>query len=278
MARHNPALKAICMALLTAAMLPGFSACAGAPEAPKEYGVFLDADAEDLERMGKYETVVLDAQYFTREDIQQLKNAGCQVYSYLNIGSIESFRDYYPEYEDLALGDYENWEGEKWVDVSAEKWQMFMDEKEEELLAKGVDGFFVDNCDVYYFYPREEIYSGVEAILRGTKGHSCSVIINGGDEFVRRYLAEGGNPTEIADGINQEGVFTAIDFAEGTFGYAKEEDREYFSEYLTLAAENGLQTYVIEYATGEKEKEQAIAYAKQQGYIVYVSDSLNLDE
>ena len=52
MARHNPAPKAICLALLAAAMFFGLGACAGAPEVPKEYGVFLDADATDLERMG----------------------------------------------------------------------------------------------------------------------------------------------------------------------------------------------------------------------------------
>ena len=30
---------------------------------------------------------------------------------------------------------------------------------------KSVDGFFIDNCDVYYYAPRESIFEGLTAIL-----------------------------------------------------------------------------------------------------------------
>ena len=38
---------------------------------------------------------------------------GVKVYTYLNVGSIENFRDYYKKYEYLTIGTYENWEEEK---------------------------------------------------------------------------------------------------------------------------------------------------------------------
>ena len=34
-----------------------------------DYGVFLNADASSLERFKMYETIVIDAQYFTKRDI-----------------------------------------------------------------------------------------------------------------------------------------------------------------------------------------------------------------
>ena len=37
----------------------------------KDYGVFLNADDSSLERFKEYDTIVIDAQYFTRKDIAE---------------------------------------------------------------------------------------------------------------------------------------------------------------------------------------------------------------
>ena len=77
-----------------------------------DYGVFLSADDSSLERFKIYETIVIDAQYFTKRDIELLHQNGTVVYTYLNIGSIENFREYYTTYAELAIGEYEHWEEE----------------------------------------------------------------------------------------------------------------------------------------------------------------------
>ena len=76
-----------------------------------DYGVFLNADASSLERFKMYETIVIDAQYFTKRDIELLHQNGTVVYTYLNIGSIENFREYYTTYAELAIGEYEQTTG-----------------------------------------------------------------------------------------------------------------------------------------------------------------------
>ena len=38
-----------------------------------DYGVFLNADASSLERFKMYETIVIDAQFFTKRDIAPSK-------------------------------------------------------------------------------------------------------------------------------------------------------------------------------------------------------------
>ncbi len=73
----------------------------------RDYGVFLGAGPEALERMAEYDTVVLDAQYFTPEEIRGLQASGSKVYSYLNVGSVEDFRDYYDKYVSLTIGEYD---------------------------------------------------------------------------------------------------------------------------------------------------------------------------
>ena len=104
--------------------------------------------------------IVIDAQYFTKKDIESLHQNGTKVYTYLNIGSVENFREYYKTYEKFTIGKYEHWDEEKWVDVSVPAWQKFIEQLSKKLFEKGVDGFFIDNCDVYYYAPRKSIFEG----------------------------------------------------------------------------------------------------------------------
>ena len=101
---------------------------AGAEQTPTfkyPYGVFLSI-CENIEQFADYEIVVIDAQYYPKEELDAFRSKGHKVFSYINIGSLEDFRDYYDEYKDLSLGAYEHWEEEVWVDVSQKRWQEFM--------------------------------------------------------------------------------------------------------------------------------------------------------
>ena len=149
-----------------------------------EYGVFLGAEPEDIPDMESFRKIVVDAQSFTEEEISRLKESGHIVYSYINIGSVEEYRSYFDKFNKYTLGVYENWEDERWVDVSQEEWQDFiLDKLAKDILAKGVDGLFVDNCDVYYNFKEDRIYDGVTKILKGFKNSGTYVIINGGDTY-----------------------------------------------------------------------------------------------
>ena len=181
----------------------------------KSYGVFLNADASDLKKISAYQTIVIDAQLFSKKDIAYLKNKGCTVYSYLNIGSLEKFRSYYDAYRKWTLGSYENWEEERWMNVSESAWQRFLISLEEQLLEKEIDGFFVDNCDVYYEYQTDGIFEGLSAILQHLMTYKKAVIINGGDTFVMKYQKRNGSLQDIMTGVNQECVWSKINFKTG---------------------------------------------------------------
>ena len=66
---------------------------------------------------------------------------------------------------------------------------------------KGVDGFFIDNCDVYYFMglglegsksqkvSSRKLFQGLKTILKNLRTrYNKPVIINGGDAFSLRDL------------------------------------------------------------------------------------------
>lgn len=241
-----------------------------------DYGVFLNADASSLERFKKYDLIVIDAQYFTKKDIESLHQNGTKVYTYLNIGSVENFRAYYKTYEKFTIGKYEHWDEEKWVDVSVPAWQKFIEQLSKKLFEKGVDGFFIDNCDVYYYAPRKSIFEGLTAILQNIMTLKKAVIINGGDTYVTEYRERYGAVDHIMTGVNQESVWSGIDFDKGTFNEQTRETREYYSKYLEACKADGMEVYLLEYTTDEKLIQKIKKYCKDKNFHFYISNSLEL--
>ena len=242
-----------------------------------DYGVFLNADASSLEQLKKYDLIVIDAQYFTKSDIELLHQNGTRVYTYLNIGSIENFREYYTAYEKLTIGRYEHWDEEKWVDVADPDWQKFIEQLSQELFEKGVDGFFIDNCDVYYYAPRESIFEGLTAILQNIMTFDKAVIINGGDTYVTEYRERYGAIDHIMTGVNQESVWSAIDFDKGTFYEQTKETRDYYCKYLEACQADGMDVYLLEYTTDKKLIPKIKKYCNEHDFHFYISNSLELE-
>lgn len=256
------------------------------------YGVLIGADSSDINKICEYETVVIDAEYFTSKEIEQIKQTGSTVYSYLNIGSLEEFRDFYEDYKDLSLGEYENWEDETWIDVSDKDWQEHCISLAQELKDKGVEGFFIDNCDVYYNYPTDAVFNGLTDILKQISAIDEDVLINGGDVYVTKYIetidssiedeevkTQDSNKTragKIFAGVNQESVYTRIDFENDKFEKADEDDFDYYKSYLENLNSKGYKTYVIEYATDSKIKKEIKKKTSQNQWITYVSTNLEL--
>lgn len=252
--------------------------CVAQPAQQHTYGVFLGVNPEDADKIAGYDTVVIDAQYFTQEEIARIQQNGTKVYTYLNIGSIETFREGYDEVKNCILSSYDNWPDEYWVDVSRAEWQNFIAGEAKSLAEKGVDGFFLDNADVYYLYPTDAIYEGLNAILQTLGQYGKPVLINGGDVFVTRAVLDADEPNEVITGVNQECVFTAIDFSHGKLIRQDRENSEYYQEYLARCKTAGLDVYLTEYAKrGDMISGTIDSYCKDNEYQYYISPSINLD-
>lgn len=242
-----------------------------------EYGVFLSFEGK-LDKLADYHTVVIDAQYYCKEEIEAFKNKGHKVISYINIGSLENFRSYYKKYKGLKLGKYEHWDEEIWIDVSDQKWQDFMTgEMIPNLLGKGIDGFFVDNCDVYYHFPAAKILNGLTNIMKNMINTGKDVLINGGDTYLDAYCKSGGSWNDVITGINQENVFAKIIWDKNKFGKADPEDHKYFIGYIERYSKLGAKIYLLEYTKDKNLINEIDEYCKQNGYEYYVSDSVELD-
>lgn len=241
-----------------------------------DYGVFLGINENEADRLKMYQLVVIEPSEFSVEKIKQLHSDGKIIYGYLNIGSIEVYRLYYSRFEELFLDIYQDWPDENWIDVSSSLWQDFIvDDLARQYVALGLDGLFLDNADVYYNYPQEEIYQGLCSILKGLKKYDVTLIVNGGDLFVSRCIEEN-TALLLFDGINQETVFTCIDFENGSFGLQTEEETSYFKKYLKKAKENGLSVYLLEYGANRKLAKEIEQYCSDSGFSWYNAEDLDL--
>lgn len=246
-------------------------------DARHPYGVFIGAEKEKLLTLKNYDTLIVDAECLTAENIDTMfKNGNNEIYSYLNIGSIESFRSYYEEFLPLTMGEYENWDDEKWIDISSEQWQTHIREAADELLDKGISGIFVDNTDVYYVFHEQKMYNALIDIFNIFSKKGVEVIVNGGDVFISEAINNCSVPSCIK-AVNQENVFTSIDFDEQSFGINNREDREYFIDYLDICKQKGLDVFLIEYGAKDKLKEKIMCYCDENDFVCYFADSIALD-
>ena len=278
--RRRQGRAGLCFILMAAAFLFCLPLTSSAAD-KKDFGVFTAAGREKLSRMYSYSTVVIDPDEFHKSDIRKLHRKGVRVYGYLNTGSIETGRSYYDSYRELRLGAYQGWEDEYWIDVADTAWQDFLIRDRGEYYSSiGLDGFFVDNADVYYHYHTEDIYQGLVSILSGLKAYDMSIIVNGGDTFVSQAIKKG---QVVFDGICQESVFTRTVFIRKSdnktrYRYCRQKKnvREYYKSYLARARKAGLKVFLIEYRAGEDMRKQIGSYCARNGFIWYDAHDIRL--
>ena len=243
----------------------------------EKWGVFIgECIHGNRAKVAKYKYVVIDAQFYTKNEIKKLKKGGKKIYSYLSIGSLGSYRAYFNTFRKYLMGGYDNWSEEQWVDVSKKPWQNFVVNK---LVAgfknKGVDGVWIDNTDVYYEYPTKAIFKGLVNILKRIRKKNMPIIINGGDVFVSELLDTGNK--RLIKGIMQEEVLTRIsNYNRSKFAIQVLDDRRYFMEYCRRVKKAGLSVALLEYSKNRYVKKVIRKFCKQNGYTVYIADNVQL--
>lgn len=250
---------------------------------PEKTAVLLGASPENVlgrvEQDGVYQTLILDLQNFSKEQVSALHHAGVKkIYSYLDVGSLETYRPYFTRFQKLVRAPYENWEEEYWIDVSNISWQDFLvKELASDLVQKGADGFFLDNTDVYAQEETPQTYEGLVRILEGLADYHLAVIVNGGDLFVKKLIAD--HKQNLLRAICQESVFSCIrDYKKNQFGRQNKEVRDDYLTYLQTCKKANLAVLLIEYTKDSKLEEEADSYCKKMGFCLFVSKSLGLEE
>ena len=249
-------------------ILLGFSPAVRAETEPNHYQWNISLNREmkgkRVKKVKKGSLLVIDAQNYSSTDIRRLHLAGYTVYSYLNIGSVEDNRSYYQKFKKYKLKTYENWEDEYWINVSRKKWQNFVQNKlAKNMVNKGIDGFWVDNCDVFEYNKKRPIFNGLVKILKNLNHYQKPIIINGGDQFVTPLIKRG--QAGLIDGVVQEEVNTRISSYSGNGSFTKQRKsfKKYYENYFKLLKKHHLSVGVLEYTQNGNMKNTIKRYCKK---------------
>jgi cysteinyl-tRNA synthetase len=232
-----------------------------------------------------------DAGNFTDEQIALLKASGKnRVISYMNVGSCEEFRSYWQDAPGFVscgsnkaaqLGPYDGYPDEVWMDPSNEDYQkLIVEHVAPRLVARGIDGFYLDNLELLGHDPDEENgpcnaqcrQGGLDLIrkLREKFPDMLIVMQNGTSDVTRLGTTAGVEFRRLLDGIAHEEV------------YAPEYDKLAEAELLAwksmnLKSRDGkpfallVEDYVGD-CNNSKDATVAIARSLDNGFSPYVSD------
>ena len=250
-----------------------------------DYGAFLGRNENNVMGFEKYNYVSIDFEEYSAESIQDIKSMSCEdVFGYLNVGSIESYRSYYKQFENITFSDYENWPDERWIDVSNSDWQDFViNTLTKEIKNKGGTGVYMDNVDVYSICIEQKrsttgVISGLKNIIKGVSDLGLKVMINGGAEFLDDMNDKKDSIFSSIWGYHQEEVFSLItDYEKNTFGKQEKEDSEYYQEIASIMKKKNKEVFLLEYTKDSNVINTIREYCKTNDFHYYVSPNINLD-
>lgn len=133
-------------------------------------------------------TIVIEPEDYTAAEIQALRKSGARVLGYLSVGSVSDERSYYKQLEPYTLRKLDDWPHERYLDVRAAYVRTWLQQKARELKKKGVDGYWLDNIDVYEEYRTTEMFQAIVNTLHAIKAVGGYVMINGGMLFITDML------------------------------------------------------------------------------------------
>lgn len=226
-------------------------------------------DTGALDRLGRYDLVVVDGGTTTAAQVQGLQDRGAIVLGYLSIGTVEPYRPWFATARDRGwlLDRWEDWD-EYYADVSAPGLRTLLLGEARAELAKGFDGLFLDNVDMVEDHPAQAVgMRQLVADLDRAVGSGRSLFAQNGDASIDAVA-------DHLDGWNREDVSWTYDFATETYRATSAADRRAALDTLRRLRAKGLLVTATDYtaqATGTAVSEARTA-ACGVGALPFASD------
>ena len=222
--------------------------------------------------------IVLEPDDYTADKVKAVKAKGYKVLAYLSVGTIEKERSWYEKYKKYKLKRLGDWPNEYYIDVRKSAWRDFLVDRAKKLKAKGFDGWWLDNIDVYSEYKSKAMSTAIGAVFLKLKGMKGYVMINGGSEWVDDAIDRGEKLPKFLDGYTQEEVFSRItDYdGKGKFGKQKSDDSKYYQTMIKKAIKAKIGGFLLEYTRDAALKTKIKDWAKKQGASYYISEEVDL--
>jgi hypothetical protein len=219
-------------------------------------------------RLRGFGLVVVDGEQVTARQVARLRSGGALVLAYLDAGTIEPWRGWYPRARRYRLGLWGDW-GEWYADVARRGLRdLLVREVAPQMLAKGVDGLFLDNVDMIETHPGQR--AGMRVLVTRLAGLAHR---RGGLLFAQNGAAVIGPMLGLLDGWNREDVGFTYDFGRHQYRSSTPGELATAQRELRAIAARGLLTLATSYSAGGAATQSAAAEAAcAAGALPFVSN------
>lgn len=242
------------------------------------YKVYLGMNGKNYTTIIKQKPsiAVIEFSEFTDAQIKKLLAQKIKLIAYLNVGAIEKTRSYYKTYKQFAIGNYSDWD-EKWMDLSAKKWQDFLASQAKALKKRGATGLYIDNLDVVEEYSKRKLHTHAKTILRRIRKETrLYLMVNGADYFVTKSIRE---KDVTFQAIQQEEVFTRItNINKDKCGSQTSAEKKRLKSYVVAVKRAGIDVFLLEYKPNAVNKEKIKTFCKKYGLHACNAKNVNLDK
>ena len=108
-------------------------------------------------------------------------------------------------------------------------------------------------------------------------GSLCAnTIINGAKEFVTKTFSMGAGE-DLFDAVNQEEVFTKINFDNETYHNQSRKETAVLKKYLKEVKKEGYDVYLLEYSPSKATAKKIKKYCDKNGFKYYCAKTLKLE-
>ncbi|HET7568015.1 MAG TPA: endo alpha-1,4 polygalactosaminidase [Gaiellaceae bacterium] len=217
-------------------------------------------------RLARYDLVVLDGESTPAARVARLRGEGKLVLAYLDAGTIERGRGWFPRAKRYRLDYWPDW-GEWYAEVSAPGYRALVGGVARSFLAKGFDGLFLDNVDMVETHPAQR--AGMTALVR-----SLASLVHGRGGFLFAQNGEDaiGPLVRWLDGWNREDVTGTYDFAAKRYVAVPAADRAAALAALRRMRAKGLLALATDYLPAGRSTAAAVAAACRAGALPFVGD------
>lgn len=181
-----------------------------------------------------YEMVIVEPDFYTKAEVEALKNTGTTILAYITLGEVDKNRWYYPLLEQEGfIGVNENW-GSSYLNLEKKEVRsILLDRMLPEVMIKGFDGLFLDTIDAVapYTERRELEPYMVELIHTIRAQHPGITIIQNAGLFL---LDE---TRSSVDAVLIEDIASGYDFENQKYYIKNKEEFQNRVELVTSTAE-----------------------------------------
>ncbi|MGC8594246.1 MAG: endo alpha-1,4 polygalactosaminidase [Candidatus Kryptoniota bacterium] len=228
---------------------------------------------DSLKDLSKFDMVILDPDNYTENQIGKLKKLGTMPLAYLNVGEIETYREYVDTLDpSIALSPDPHWNRRYFVDVCDTLWLKIVEKRVRGIMADGFCGIYADFGGLLHEYPNLQSCS-VNLIkkIKSWIGNTHLVVNN--EPLIVEQLGH------TVDGICIEGLIGKYDFELDSYITNNTMSVDsMITYYSNLARKFRLAVLDIEYAPPSNlvARRSIIASIRKAGFVPYVG-TIELD-